>query len=351
MFGSYRLLLAVLVVVDHNFGVGVTSTTAVGGFFCLSGFLMTHLVTKPYRGRVGAFFLNRFLRIYPLYWITMFGLIAYIRAPIALDWPFLKQVLLFNRPGEGLYILPSWAVTLELAFYVLIGLGISATLWRSLIWFVLSLTTTFGAFAYLTASGHSDLLTYLYFSIWSGSLPFALGALTYHLSTRWAYRAGPALALGGGTMVGATAIASLGFHYWHSIPLMMLGIYASMAAQVPILMTLFRAPVSRYLRAWDDWLGSFSYPLYLVHMVVYSIATDRHVISPVMSIRNGAIVLVLSIAAAWILSAIIDTPVQMLRRIVRRAQFTPAYVSPLSPDLRGIGRQDQIGSTPRPDFT
>ena len=66
--GTYRTLLAIAVVATHFGGVNGFGLVAVFGFYSLSRFLMTLLVTGPYQGRRKAFLLNRFLRLYPLYW-------------------------------------------------------------------------------------------------------------------------------------------------------------------------------------------------------------------------------------------------------------------------------------------
>lgn len=321
MFGTYRTILAIWVVVDHTFGIGITSSPAVAGFFCLSGFLMTHLVTVPYRERTGAFFLNRFLRIYPLYWLTMFGLFYYIGGLPPLNWAFIKQVLLINRPGEGLYVLPSWAITTELVFYILIGLGASKTLPRALACFAASSAVTAAAMIYLYATGADSnaFINTLYFSVWSGALPFSAGALLYHLSSRWGWCAMPALAIGAAGLVAGAAFASFGVHYWHRYDFMMLGIYTSIFAQAPILLALFKLKTCRQA---DDWIGKFSYPLYLVHMPLYGIAIDRNLTTPEMTIHNGLIVLGLSVVAAGVAIVVLDVPIQMLRGIVRRHQRT-----------------------------
>ena len=86
MFGTYRTLLAIAVVATHFGGMSGLGLVAVFGFFSLSGFLMTLLVNGPYRGRPRAFLLNRFLRLYPLYWgvvsITLILLWLHDWAPI-----------------------------------------------------------------------------------------------------------------------------------------------------------------------------------------------------------------------------------------------------------------------------
>lgn len=75
-------------------------------------------------------------------------------------------------------LLPTaWAVTNEIVFYVLIGLGLSKTPGRTLLWFLVSLVYSVLAADY--APKNADLN---YFLPSAASLPFALGALAYHAS-------------------------------------------------------------------------------------------------------------------------------------------------------------------------
>ena len=52
MFGIYRTILAIVVLISHFTGLHVASTWCVFGFFCLSGFLMTLLISEPCQGRM-----------------------------------------------------------------------------------------------------------------------------------------------------------------------------------------------------------------------------------------------------------------------------------------------------------
>ena len=76
-FGSFRLLLATLVMAQH-FGADLapaplaaalapymTGSVAVLVFFALSGFVITEAVDSVYRGRPVPFLTNRLLRIVP----------------------------------------------------------------------------------------------------------------------------------------------------------------------------------------------------------------------------------------------------------------------------------------------
>jgi len=74
--GLLRLLLAVSVVLVHTRGCfgfrPLGAAEAVQAFYMISGFYMAMILTEKYRGPGSSrlFLTNRFLRIYPIYWIT-----------------------------------------------------------------------------------------------------------------------------------------------------------------------------------------------------------------------------------------------------------------------------------------
>lgn len=73
--GFYRFILAVIVVMFHFGGFSsLAGRSAVFGFYCISGYLMTLVIDKVYSKMeygVLAFYVNRALRIYPLYLFYM----------------------------------------------------------------------------------------------------------------------------------------------------------------------------------------------------------------------------------------------------------------------------------------
>src|SRR5208337_4295200 len=75
--GLLRLLLAVSVVLVHTRGCfgfrPLAAAEAVQTFYMISGFYMAMILIEKYRGpdSYRLFLSNRFLRIYPIYWITV----------------------------------------------------------------------------------------------------------------------------------------------------------------------------------------------------------------------------------------------------------------------------------------
>jgi peptidoglycan/LPS O-acetylase OafA/YrhL len=316
MFGTFRTILAALVVLDHFGGLPFTSTPMVFGFFCLSGFLMTMLMDGDYKGRIPSFFLNRFLRIFPIYWATIAGLWWYIGAWPPLTGPFVRQLFMINLwPETPFAIQVAWAITTELVFYILIGFGFSKTLERSAVWLAASATATVAVFAYLSIYG-GDFQHALYLSIWAGSLPFALGAVVYHMRHRLVL--GPAwLGAGGAALIATTVFASYAFKQWEREDLMMVGVFASLIGHTIILLALYRM---RKTKA-DDLIGRFSYPIYLVHVPVFGILLDRG-LNLTQSVYGFACTLAFSVVLSAVFLIAVDQPVQMIRKIVRSRQRT-----------------------------
>ncbi|MFT5239279.1 MAG: peptidoglycan/LPS O-acetylase OafA/YrhL [Candidatus Promineifilaceae bacterium] len=74
MFGTYRALLAFMVVALHLGGVPIIGPYAVFGFYILSGYLMTTIMHTRYGYSPVGFLqyaVNRALRIYPAYWVSL----------------------------------------------------------------------------------------------------------------------------------------------------------------------------------------------------------------------------------------------------------------------------------------
>ena len=178
-----------VVLVSHFTGIHVASTCGVFSAFLPQRFFDDLAdIRSPTRGRLGAFFVNRALRLYPLYWgdgTACHMLLALMLWP-SLSVPGVKQLLLIVRWDDSpLYNPIAWAVTNKIAFYIAIGFGISKNLRRTSVWFTLSRLATAVVYIHVylvdrhSLDNQADLVT-LYLSLWCGSLPFSLGSLLYH---------------------------------------------------------------------------------------------------------------------------------------------------------------------------
>lgn len=278
MFGTYRALLAILVVVLHYVNLNFIGQYAVFGFFVLSGYLMTFIMQNNYgyslQG-ISGYAVNRFLRIYPLYWFScavaalilltlgpmhttqINGLFAFPQTTMA----WLRNIFLYlGFNGPTTFIGPAWALTVELFFYMCIGLGLSRSRKITLVWFLLSAAYT----GYMWASGAGFIQRYV--TLGAASLPFATGALIYHsrealrarLSLLCNARYAPAL-LFCLLLINHAVMLKFGLSETY-------GFYVNYVICTLLLISLMgRKELPLISRSLDNSLGDLSYPMYLIH--------------------------------------------------------------------------------------
>src|SRR5258708_29799955 len=96
--GILRLLFAISVVIHHEGSLWgyrlISADMAVRSFFIISGFYMALILREKYpSGNYRLFITNRFLRIYPLYWVVLcFTLIYYFIFNHAYQYSIAKAV-------------------------------------------------------------------------------------------------------------------------------------------------------------------------------------------------------------------------------------------------------------------
>ena len=307
--GLIRLLLTLTVLVDHSaplFGRGfLGGELAVQCFFVLSGFYMTMILHGTYEGRTWDFYRNRFLRLFPMYWmillvtvlLSMFlwwhsdgqraGLLAawHDRSPIgfpawclvgfSLVFLLLQDWLFFlgADPSDGslvavadcrthpitlhrfLVVGPAWSLGLEMAFYLLVP------------WIVRFRARTtalllLAAFALKLWLGHRgmdyDPWSYRFFPTVFGY--FLCGVLAWKLGQRMRLDALPAWskALPWFGLLGAGI-------FWRPGPAWASALYvAGLALAAPLVFDLTRN------WRWDRRIGDLSFPLYLCHPLVFA---------------------------------------------------------------------------------
>ena len=339
MFGSLRTTLAIIVMVGHLLNKWQIGSYAVFGFYMVSGYLMTCIMQQSYgfswRGR-GRFVVNRFLRLYPLYWIAAalsLALIAWLGSDYTRDYhpgifiPLSAQDILANssmvypqwfaNEYTPILVPTTWAITVELFFYAAICLGLSKTRRRVIVWLLLSLL-------YVLYCLYYDLgWRYRYFPIFAGSLPFAMGAFIYFLKQQ-----------------NLPSLDDMIFHPWF----LLLGTLANMLLVVVYpyyfemgfyINALFSVLLCYQLAVGVRWggffdrfdkpLGEFSYPIYLLHWQagIFSsyllYAEPVHHFSP-QGVRSLLLALLLVLALSWALLRVVDRPVQQLRQ-----RFKPSH--------------------------
>ena len=150
--GTWRLILAWMVIAEHTNGVRnflqlEIGEMAISTFFFISGFLMPLTYDKHYsssenRSGILRFYLNRALRIYPVYWASLFiVLLGYYISFLTQKQDRLMQIgfstyvqnfclLSLNQSklwgGYDRFNNPAWTLDVELQYYLLVPLLVLA---------------------------------------------------------------------------------------------------------------------------------------------------------------------------------------------------------------------------------
>lgn len=137
MHGTLRFLLATLVALSHfgvslpNFNQGVTAVVI---FYMLAGMVSYKLITNQFSNQPLSYYKNRFMRIYPLYFLTLlFAFFIYLlgaKSAFISSTPniadFLANLTIiplayYMYTGQDTFTLipPAWSLGVELQFYLL----------------------------------------------------------------------------------------------------------------------------------------------------------------------------------------------------------------------------------------
>jgi peptidoglycan/LPS O-acetylase OafA/YrhL len=346
--GAWRLALAWLVVADHTSGLNEISANlgigkiAVSTFFFVSGFLMPLTFDTHYRayGMLAGsrkFYVNRFLRIYPIYWaslaVTLLAVIVY--GPALMEHAttpgdlsrvrtYLANVLLLGLNqtrlwhGDLRFNPPAWTLDIELQYYALVPVILWMTAYRRR-----------AAAAAMAAFAAASL--YLFFrpvgildidrSLLAWSFFFLLGYAFYLLPglqaltrrKRWLIAAVAALIL----------IASLSRHRDVAILCVTL---ACMTVSSYLLVLQQSGAFGRR----DRLLGDLSYPTYILHWICVQLLWLwlGHSVADLPAAGRFSILLVLNVSMSTLVAyaslRAIGDPIEMLRRRIRDGRLARA---------------------------
>jgi len=279
MFGTYRTILALMVVAAHVGATPGIGAFALTGFYILSGYLMTFILREKYdllQHGIYKYVLNRFLRIYPMYWAAIGISVIFIcwagedfssQFHVFLYLPdnftaVLKNVFIFLGSHDSPRLVPaSWALTVELFFYLLIGFGFSKT-WRlTFCWFLFSMA--YHPIAFYFGWDH-------YFTIFAASLSFSMGALIYHYKneiSRLKIKINNPIAILFllfmnwllGILLGSRVAEGFFWSFFY---------INHLTCSIMVVTLKDRPLFAQLTKASDKWIGDLSYPIYLLHVPV-----------------------------------------------------------------------------------
>jgi peptidoglycan/LPS O-acetylase OafA/YrhL len=342
-FGGFRLLLAVLVMVQH-FGADLApaplavalapysvGSVAVLVFFALSGFVITEAVDTVYRTRPGPFLANRLLRILPHFLLAVilamlahefFRLAGGVRLwrsqpsfpDDAFAWPNLLLNLFAIVPGakkimDYNFLSITWALRVEMAFYLAMFLCIA--IGRRL--------PGPRGFA-VTASVLLILALALIAPIIHGHGPEMLGFIPYFAFGGGLYFATMRSGAGWVTVLVSTPIMLWQFIEDQARTAPIQGIPLSLRGSLIVLVVLLGITTALAFsriekgRTIDRMLGNLTYPLYLYHEVVLIVILTLTTGYAYITLALG---IALSFGTAAILMALVDPTVTLFRDRVR----------------------------------
>ena len=331
MFGFLRFYLAWMVVVTHITNIiDYVGGFAVYSFYILSGYLMTYIMNKKYGYNptgMKRYLLNRFLRIFPPYWIvglvTIFGIVlvptVFFDMHESLRFPetvheFVSNIAIFGlfsgvpkgAEVEMARLVPAaWALHVELCFYCLIGLFLGRYKVLVSLWLLLSVLYHILAVKYAWPR---------YSPVYAASLPFSLGAFLYH-NKRLIGRLIPDYS-------GLAVVSLLLFIMFtltaRKIPMTttVCPFYLNMAFTFILIYQLSNIDRQRpsLVKKIDSFLGDLSYPIYLSHWLVAT------VVGAVFDLKQSPLLFIVLIPFLMIFSIImkyaIGDPIERKRRSI-----------------------------------
>lgn len=344
MLGLLRTTLAVMVMVFHLFAnISPIGTYSVYGFYVISGYLMTLIMHESYGytwvGRL-SFAINRVLRLYPQYWIAALFSVVLIHwlgeattrqfhesifLPNTLKAYVTNFVMLFPawypNTVDPRLVPPTWALTVEIFFYMGICLGLSKTRKRVVVWLLASLSYVIATFVFSMPPADR------YFPVTAASLPFAMGAGIYFLTkSDWFYECFLKSRL---SARGLFILMLTNCLIWTVLTemeagiLVEIGFYLNLGICGLLVYSLSKGgKIINISRPIDSFIGDFSYPVYLLHwqaglLVSFLIYGEVfHEFS-----RRGAISSLVALLLVSILSLLfiylIDHPIQSLRMKIK----------------------------------
>jgi peptidoglycan/LPS O-acetylase OafA/YrhL len=310
--GAFRLILALAVVLNH-LTVVQSGRGAVLLFFVLSGYWVADLWAKtPEPQRLASFYLNRALRIWPLYLAVM--LICALAKGLV---PGASSLFLFgvaSQPAAHL-VGTEWSLDIEVQFYALLPLlALLAARLGRVGWIVLVLGVALIGWRVEATSSVVTALKYLPF--------FALGMAMQQ--TRWTptpLQAHTSL-LGFVLLCAGQVYLSQAHGGWLHAAFGAWPDEAIASLWVVMLIPYVAASIQRRSAARDRMFGDLSYPLYLVHAPVV-LASEQFFVWRTIP---GFIALLALIALATGLAYwLVDRPAERFREAVLGRVRSPGY--------------------------
>jgi len=297
-------------------------------FYALSAFLLSSHLLARRKPRYGAFFLRRFLRIYPAYWAQLAVLVPAagvfaLNAEVALlYWPE-HLLMIFNLPPRFVTPLNGvwWTLPIEFLFYLLLP---------ALLWCLRRI----GMAAFLALAIAATVFYRGFLFHYLGEAPVALveqlpgvlsvfaagmvaAAVLARRPLRWPRWAAPAAL--GAMALWAWPLLADPEGYWNGSPLLFA--WGSVNALLIAILLLAIHDRGRNTNGWRllVWLGEISYGIYLWHLPVILGLVQ---LAPALGSDFTALLAAAALpttALAWLSLSLVEKPaIRLGRRLSRR---------------------------------
>lgn len=357
--GSLRTIFAISVVFAHTNGtIFVDGRVAVQLFYVISGYLISYvLVERKSYPRLGYFYLNRYLRLYPVYFVVallvictywVFGTVWFIDMQILRQLPWSANLLLafsnlfiFGQDWvlftavhdghlhfatnyqaseihlhKGLLVPQAWTLGVELTFYLIAPFVLSR---RPVIYILLLLSLALRIYLFRIGLGDQDPWSYRFFP--TELALFLLGALA-HQSLAPLYSK-----LFKGSLPKYSAVVTF-FLIAYSLSYALIPLGDELKKLVSIAILVILLPFCFFFQdnnRFDQWIGDLSYPIYINHMLVmfWVAYAAENLQLPVTNIYFGLIVVLASVVFAILLNMSIGRYAERVRARFRNLRPRP----------------------------
>lgn len=332
MLGSLRLFLALSVVVAHltdnvrffsHWGV-----FAVFGFYLISGYLITTILHETYSFQFSAFAINRFLRLFPIYYILAIAtaFIINLSSGASTFHPAWSVQTRWQDIFGNMFIIPfefydssfrlvppTWSVAVELVNYFLLWLIVARNGSLAVLTFLIA--TTYHITSFMSGADWGRR----YYPAYAALLPFSMGALIYffrNMTSNPISRFGsPVTGISCAAWLINLALCGLtggaGSEFFNFFFYTNLGLFAI------FLYTTATPPGENLKIKWDKELGDLAYPVFLTHWIVGYMMSQYFLSGP----RRGMTLFIASlipiILVSYALSKIANRLIEPLRSKVR----------------------------------
>lgn len=362
--GLLRTIFAISVVFAHTNGtIFVDGRVAVQLFYIISGFLISYvLVERKAYPQLAYFYLNRYLRLYPIYFVVallvictywVFGTVWFIDMQFLRQLPWsanlllaLSNLFIFGQDWvmftavhdghlhfatnfqaselqvhKGLLVPQAWTLGVELTFYLIAPFVLFR---RTVIYVLLALSIALRIYLFKVGLGDQDPWSYRFFP--TELALFLLGALAHQiLAPFYSKLLGKNLPFYSRMFTFLLIVFSLSYG---QIPI---GDEAKKLIAISGLVILVPfCFVFQDSSRFDQWIGDLSYPIYINHMLVmfWVAYAAENLNLPVTNIYYGLIVVAVSVLFAFLLNISVGAYVERIRGRFRKASRTEPESDP-----------------------